>query len=246
MKVLAIVQARMGSTRLPGKVLMNIHGKPMLSYLINSLKYSKLTDEIVIATTSLPEDNPIEILSKSLKVKCYRGHPVDVLDRYYQCSTLYEGDVIARLTADNPIVIPELVDEIISLCKDSHCDYVTNALHRTYPLGIDVESFSFSTLKKLHESQKDILSREHVTYHILQNLHLYNIKEILAPKDLMRPQWRLTVDHIEDFRLMSEILPQLLAKHDFLTYDELVKFLDKNQELIQLNQKYNPQGDHGL
>ncbi len=229
----------MGSTRLPGKVLMQLQGKPILEHIVDFLRYSKMTSRIVIATSKLSEDDPIEELAKRLQISCYRGSASDVLERYYECAKKFDGDLIVRITADDPLVNPELIDEIIQVCKQTNCDYATNILHNTYPIGICGEAFTFKILQKLHEQQKDPLSREHVTYHITQNPHLYNIREVSAPEKLRRPNWRLTMDYQEDFDLMSEIFSKLYNANSYIKYASLVKLLDENTYLLKINAKYN-------
>lgn len=229
----------MGSTRLPGKVLMQLQGKPILEHIVDFLRYSKMTNRIVIATSELPEDDPIEELSKHLQISCYRGSANDVLARYYECAKKFDGDLIVRITADDPLVNPELIDEIVQVCMQTNCDYATNILHKTYPIGICGEAFTFKILQKLYEQQKDSLSREHVTYHITENPHLYNIREVFAPEKLRRPHWRLTVDYKEDFDLISEIFTKLYDANSYIKYASLVRLLDENKHLLQINEKYN-------
>lgn len=238
MKVLSIIQARTTSTRLPNKVLMTIQQKPILQHIINFLKHSQLTDQIIVATTTLPEDNKIEELVKNLGIDCYRGNSTDLLTRYYECARFFKGDIIVRITADNPLVDPLLIDQTISICKETGCDYCTNLLHPTYPTGYSAEAFKFSILKKLHETQTNSLSREHVTYHMRQNPHLYNVKEIFAPSDLIRPNWRLTIDYAEDFLLISEIFSRLYKENTFIDYRSVVNLLDKNPNLLKINKMY--------
>ena len=189
----------MGSTRLPGKVLKIIEGKSMLEHQIDFLKKSKLTDQLIIATTTLSEDNDIEYLAHKINIDYYRGSNTDVLERYYKCAKKFKGDMIVRITADNPLVEPTLIDKIIQLAIDTKCDFATNMMEQTYPLGYLVEVFPFRVLEKLYLNQKDPLTREHVTYHIKKNTKLYDIQNYTLPKDLARPEWRLAVDEEKYF-----------------------------------------------
>ena len=235
MMVLAIIQARTGSKRLPGKVLMKIINKPILTHIIESLRLSKQINKIIVATTKLPEDNKIEKLCKDLNIECFRGSDIDVLDRFYSCAQFFEGDLIVRLTGDNPLLDPTIIDEIIEVCKKSECDYATNVLHPTYPYGFSsCEVFPFRILKKLHNIVTDPMSREHVTFHIRKNPNLYKIREINAPKNLIRPDWRLSVDYPEDMELMKKIFSKLYQKGSFISYEKLVNFLDA-QDITQIN-----------
>ena len=239
MPTIIIIQARMDSKRLPGKVVMKIQGKTILEHIVNFSKFSKLADKIIIATTSLPEDDKIANLSTKLGIDCYRGNPNDVLERYYECAKLFKGDLIIRLTGDNPLIDPALVDEVIQICKETGCDYASNMIHQTYPLGYLVEAITFDTLKKINFTQKDPLSREHVTYHVRQNPQMYNIEEVFAPSELARPHWRLTIDNIEDFHLISEIFSRLYEPSSVIEYRRVVDLLDENKDLLKINKKYH-------
>ncbi|MFY9300364.1 MAG: glycosyltransferase family protein [Candidatus Nitrosotenuis sp.] len=240
MKTISIIQARMASSRLPRKVLMKLNNKPILEHIVDFLKFSKLTDKIVIATTVLSEDNYIELESKRLGIECFRGSSSDVLDRFYTCSSIFKSDVIVRLTADDPLVDPLLVDEVIHTLQTTGCDYVSNMLHRTFPYGYSSgEGMSFKILKQLHENLTDPLDREHVTRHIIQNPNLYDVRDVLAPPELARPNWRLTVDYKEDFDLMKEIFSKLYKPNSFIKYESLVELLDKNPQLLQINEMHH-------
>lgn len=238
MNVVTIIQARMGSNRLPGKVLMKIKEKSILEHVINFLNLSKLVEIIVVATTNLPEDDQIEKLCHDLNIKCFRGNPENVLERYYQCAKLFDADLIVRLTGDDPLIDPKLVDSIIYECQNGKYDYASNVLHQTYPIGYSpCEVFTFKTLKDLYNNQKDPMSTEHVTYYIRKNPNFYKIKEFSAPVNLSRPNWRLTIDYKEDFQLMSEIFSKLYSGPP-ISYESLVDLLEKNPELLKINEKY--------
>lgn len=240
MKTLSIIQARTDSTRLPKKVLMKLEGKSILEHIVDFLQFSKLINNIIIATTYLPQDDEIQRIATKCGVECFRGDPNDVLDRFFQCTKLFNGDIIVRLTADDPLVDPILVDQVIRICIDTKCDYASNMLHRTFPYGYSSgEGIRFKILKKLHERLTDPSDREHVTRHILQNPNMYNVKDILAPPELARPNWRLTIDYKEDFDLMMEIFARLYTPNSFIKYESLVKFLDKNTYLLKINQMHH-------
>lgn len=219
---------------------MKLEGKPILEHIVDFLRFSKLTTDIVIATTTLPQDDEIKKISQEFGVECFRGSSNDVLDRFFQCMTLFQGDMIVRLTADDPLVDPILVDEVIHTLKTTGCDYVSNMLHRTFPYGYSSgEGMSFKILKQLHENLTDPLDCEHVTRHIIQNPNLYNVRDILAPVELARPNWRLTVDYKEDFDLMKEIFSKIYKPNSFIKYESLVELLDKNPHLLKINEMYH-------
>ena len=236
MKVITIIQARMASSRLPGKVLMSIEGKFILQHIIEFIKHSELTDKIVVATTTCSEDDRIIELCKNLKVDYFRGSKKDVLGRYYECAKYFQGDIIVRITADNPLIDPTLIDKAIKICKESQCDYVSNMINQTYPQGYLVEVFTFNILKKMHENLKDELSREHVTYDIRKNPNLYRIKEFYLQKNFSN--WRLTVDYKEDIELISEIFSKLYVNNSYIKLESVIKFLEENNDLLKINSKY--------
>ena len=233
MKVLTIIQARMGSSRLPKKVLMNIEGKFLLQHIIEFVKHSELTDKIVVATSTSSEDDKIIELCKSLNVDYFRGSKEDVLGRYYECANHFQGDIIVRITADNPLIDPTLIDKAVKICKEGQCDYVSNMINQSYPLGYLVEVFTFKILKKMHENVLDKQSREHVTYDIRKNPNRYRIKEFFAPKNYSN--WRLTVDFKEDIELISKIFSKLYVPNSYIKFESVLKFLNENNDLLKIN-----------
>ena len=220
MKVLAIIQARTGSTRLPNKVLIKIQEKPILHLIIEFLKFCKLIDKIVVATTDLHEDDKIEYLCRELKIDCFRGSPTDVLKRYYDCAKMYNGELIIRITADDPLLDPEIVDQVIRTCIKTKCDFASTSIGNKFPIGYFIEAVTFSTLEKLYRTQNDPLTREHVTYYIKQNLNSFNVQQINPPSGLSRPTWRLTLDYSEDLLLFSKIFDLLYKQNSFINYSD--------------------------
>jgi len=240
MNVLAIIQARMDSNRLPGKALMLLENKPILEHIIDSLRFSNFINKIIIATTNLSEDDVIYDLAKNLGVEVFRGDPNDVLSRFYKCAKLYDGEIVLRLTGDNPLVDPELIDQIIDISKTEKCDYVSNVLHLTFPYGYSpCEAINFKTLEYLYKNKTDPKTREHIVYYIKRNPELFNLKEVTAPKNLERPDWRLTIDYIEDYQLLSKIFSKLYVQDSYIQYKILVDFLDNHPNLKEINKKYH-------
>ena len=228
----------MGSTRLPKKVLMKINEKPILELIIEFLNLSKLNDQIIVATTELSQDDPIEELCKCLKIECFRGSSNDVLQRFSNCAQLYKGDIIVRITADDPLIDIELFDKVIQLCKETKSDFVSTAIDSGYPFGYFIEAITQPTLEWLNKTQKDSLSREHVTHYIKKNLNSFITQTIISDDNLSRPNWRLSIDYEEDFYLVSKIFEKLYKKNSFIKYIDVVNFLDNNQDLLKINQKY--------
>lgn len=231
--ILAIVQARMGSTRLPGKVMMEILGKPVLLHLIDRLKGSKLIDKIVIATTEKERDIPIIRLSEESGLDYFAGSEDDVLDRYFKAAKKYGGDVIVRITADCPLIDPEIVDEIINyyLENKEKLDFVNAG--RSYPEGFGVEVFSFEALKKAWTDARKPSEREHVTSYIWKNKDIFRTATYEYGDESSRIS--LAVDNKNDFQLVTRIFENLYKNNQIFTLDDILNFLSENPHLLQFN-----------
>jgi len=228
-----IIQARMGSSRLPGKTLMKLdETKTTLDFVINQLSFSKLIDRIVIATTSLDEDNVIEKKAKELGIDCFRGSKNDVLDRYYRCAKQFEMKTIVRITADCPIIDPTIVDKVIEQFHSGDYDYATNTIFRTYPTGTDVEIFSFQSLEKSWHEAKLSSEREHVTPFLRNKNSGFKIKNVENEENVSHLRW--TLDMNEDLILIREIVSKI-KKRPILMNDVLDLF-SKEPELISINE----------
>jgi len=243
---IAIVQARMGSTRLPGKVLKVVEGKPLLEHLIDRLRFSKNIYKIVIAATVLKEDDAVEELCKKLGVECFRGSADDVLDRYYQAAIKYRADVIIRITADCPVIDPVIIDKMIGSYKREidEYDYFSNIYPtRTYPQGLDVEIFTFAALKETWKNAVNAPDKEHVTPYIHihpEKFKIYNYKD---KRDFSRYRW--TVDTGEDLRLIKEIYGALYKKNKMFLYNDILKLMEKRPELSKINEMIKQKKKYG-
>jgi len=235
MKKLIIVQARMTSTRLPGKIMKIVCGKPLLEHLINRLKKVKCADQIVIATTVNETEDIIVDLCKKLDTLYYRGSEEDVLGRYYEAAVEYGGDVIIRVTSDCPVIDPDVVDYLTDFYMKNlkKYDYVTNTLKRTYPRGMDVEVFSFSILKEACERAKREDEREHVTTFIRNKPTQYRLHNIKYSSDLSH--YRLTVDTSEDMELIRRIFESLYVENPEFTMKDIVSKIVANPEWEYIN-----------
>jgi len=228
-----IIQARMNSTRLPGKVLMNIDEKfPALFYTVEQLKNSKLLEKIVIATSSNQEDNNIEKFCRKYNIKCFRGSLENVLDRYYQCAKEFGITTIIRIPADKPLIDPEIVDEVIQKFKENSFDCVTNFQPSTIPSGTEVEIFSFSALETAWKNASSAFDKEHVTPYIYKNKEQFKIFNVVNKEDLSNFRWAL--DYKEDLELIRKIVMKI-EKRPILTRD-IINLLNKEKELIKINQ----------
>ena len=236
---LAIIQARMGSSRLPGKVLMNIKNKPLLKFMVDRVKMSRQVDKIVIATTVDSEDNPIVHFCKTNNILHYRGSVDDVLDRYFKVAKKYSAKTIVRLTGDCPLCDPNLIDQTINLFNDLKVDYASNTVPpeiKKYPDGTDVEVFNFKSLKKAWTETKDIKDREHVTFYFWKR----NKKFTLALLDNKNNwgKYRITVDYKKDLDVVREIVNELDKKNKFGFVEEIVEILEKNPNIKKINSMY--------
>lgn len=240
MKVVAIIQARIGSKRLPGKAMLILQNKPILEHIINFLKFSKKIDQIVVATTNLSEDIEIVNLSKKLGISYFCGDSENVLNRYLECAKKFSADIIVRITSDDPLIDSEIVDKIIEKHIRSKSDYSSNVLQQTYPIGFSsCEVFNFSILEQLSREHNYPENREHVTHHLRKHYRRYNTTNISAPKSLQRPSWRLTIDYIDDYNLMKKIFENLYVSNQSISYEKLVKFLDEHPEILEINSKHH-------
>jgi len=231
-KIGAIIQARMGSARLPGKVLMPLVGKPVVQHVVERLTRSKTIDKIIVATSTNEID---DILAKFLKtngISFFRGDEDDVLDRFYQCAKKFKLDVIIRITSDCPFVDAQLVDEIVNyfLTHKGKLDYTANVNPPTYPDGLDVEVFSFAALEKSWKEAKLQYQREHVTSFIRDNPQIFKNVNITYKRDLSNV--RLTLDTAEDFIVVSNIYNSLYSKNPKFNWLDVINLIEANPEIL--------------
>lgn len=231
--ILAILQARVSSSRLPYKVLKPILGRPMLSLQIERVKRSRCIDKIVVATSSEVGDDPIESLCVQMQVSCFRGSLNDVLDRFYRTALLYGPEYVVRVTGDCPLIDPQVIDAVINFFQDGKYDYATNALEPTFPDGLDIEVFTFAALATAWQESCLPSHREHVTPFIHQNNGRFKIGHYKGPVDLSDLRW--TVDEPEDFDLVCRIYEALYPRHPGFTTQDILNFLSKNTSLFMIN-----------
>ena len=235
-RVVAIIQARMGSTRLPGKTLADISGTPLLLHIINRIKASKTIDSLIIATTRLSEDNVVEKLAADHRVACYRGSTDDVLDRFYLAAKTCEADVIVRITADDPFKDPEILDLCCRYLLDHpDLDYVSNTMKPTYPEGLDIEVFRFHAIETAWKLAKLPSEREHVTPFIWKNPGTFRCVNIEHDEDLSGYRW--TLDYPEDLQFTQVIYEKLHDKGIFHMRD-ILDLLRKYPDLSNINNTF--------
>ena len=234
MTVGCIIQARMGSERLPGKVLMNLDNEnPALYYSIKQLESAKSLDKIIVATTDLPEDDIIVEYVKKLGIDYFRGSSENVLDRYYQCAKKYSFTTVVRIPADKPLIDPEIVDNVIEHYNSNSYDYVSNFLVLTYPSGSEVEVFSFDALEKVWKGATSSYDKEHVTPYLYNNETKFKIHNLKLDENLSHLRWAL--DWPEDLELIRIIISKI-KKRPILLKD-ILELMSKEPELQKINKK---------
>lgn len=237
--IIAIVQARMGSSRLPGKVLKEICGQPMLKLQLERLRRASLIDRLLVATTESQSDQPIFELCRQMGLKCFRGSENDVLDRFYQAAReagAGEGDAIVRLTADCPLADPEIVDRVIALYLDTGADYASNINPPTFPDGLDVEVFSYSSLGRAWSEAALASEREHVTPYIRNNEELFPSANLVNERDLSELRW--TVDEAADLEMVRVVYNSLYFEKPGFVMQDVLDFLEKNPEAAEINRGF--------
>lgn len=237
-KTVAIIQARMGSTRLQGKVLLPLCNITVLEHVIERVKMAKTIDHVIIATTVKPADKQIEKLVVGLKdkrVTVYRGSEEDVLGRYFEAATLSRADIIVRITSDCPLIDPEVVDLVVNKFKKGSFDYVSNVLsERTYPRGLDVRAISYKVLERLHKEAVDNEDREHVTIFIEKNPKLFKTANVKNKTDYSFHRW--TLDEPRDYRLIKLLFNSLYHKKRNFVMKDVLKLFEKDASLIKINE----------
>lgn len=234
-KIIASIEARMTSSRLPGKVLLEaIDGISMLEFMIQRVKNSTLIDDIVVATTINKEDDPIVKLCNKLNIKSYRGSENDVLSRVLEAHTENNSDIIVELTGDCPLIDYNIIDQVIQVYLDNNYDYVSNSHVRSFPMGLDVQVFSTQLLRDIEKIALTDDDREHVSLYIY-NSNNFSLKEIIADDSLFWPELRITLDDWGDYHFIRYIIENFYYKnkYDFLS-NEIVDFIKKNPKSLDL------------
>lgn len=233
MRVVAVIQARMGSTRLPGKALSDLAGEPMLARVVNRSRRAKMIDEVVVATTNELRDETIVELCNISSVACFRGCEDDVLDRYHQAAKAHKADVVVRITSDCPLIEPEIIDLVVRPFVDGESfDYVSNTLlPRSYPRGLDVEVIGFEALARAWREDKSPASREHVTPYIYRHPDSFRLSPVVNDRDLSSMRW--TVDTSDDLAFVRRIYHNF--GHDQFSWRDVLTLLNAHPEWLDIN-----------
>jgi spore coat polysaccharide biosynthesis protein SpsF len=232
MKITAIIQARMGSTRLPGKVLMDLSGESVLGRVVRRLRRATLIDCIVVATTNRPTDDVIARECSGLQVACFRGSETDVLDRYRQVARWFGAVAIVRITSDCPLIDADLVEETIQAFLSQPADYASNALERTYPRGLDAEVFTIAALERTWRDAREAYEREHVTPYIYEHPELFRLVSVRGQHDHSKHRW--TLDTPEDLHLIRAIYARF-GNRDNFGWREVLALMEQEPGLAELN-----------
>jgi len=229
-KNLCIIQARMGATRLPGKVLKKVNGITLLEYEIKRVKRANKIEKIVVATSDKKDDDKIEKLCKKINIDCFRGSEDDVLDRYYQCSLFYpKYKNIIRITGDCPLIDPTVIDNVIAFFEKNKFDYASNVLEETFPDGMDTEIFTRNALAESAKKAKLGSEREHITQYMIKNKK-FTKGNFTSEHDW--PHFRLTVDEKKDFEVIKFLIENSKPNANYLDY---ISLLTKNPKIMLKN-----------
>ena len=232
--IIAIVQTRLGSTRLPNKAFLELEGNPMIYHICNRLKASRLINKVVIATTKLPKDALLQDWAEHNGITCFRGSEDNVLSRYYYAATEVEADIIVRITGDDPFKDSNIIDLVIELLIREDLDFACNNFPPSFPEGLDVEVFTYSAIKKAFENSIDVFEKEHVTQYFYRNTNLVKMKNFAYSEDMSH--LRLTVDTQKDFMLAGEIYNRLYSTNEFFGFDEIISLYKSEPDLFKINQ----------
>jgi spore coat polysaccharide biosynthesis protein SpsF len=239
MQTVTLIQARMGSSRLPGKVLMDLGGMTMLERVVRRASRARRVDLTAVVTTAEPGDDVIASMCLEQGIACFRGSELDVLDRYYQAATAYAAEVIVRVTSDCPFVDPAVIDQVILAFDRAGVDYASNTLERSYPHGLDVEVFSYKALSEAAEHAIEDHERTHVTPYIYQRPERFKLHNVTAGADYSHYRW--TVDQPEDLTL-ARALYKALGNADDIDWQAAVEAMRQKPELAAINETVQQKG----
>ena len=231
-----IIQARMGSSRLPGKVLKEIDGRPMLDWVVTRARRAETVDEVAVATTTDAADDPIAVFCEARQVPVYRGDVFDVLDRYYQAALAFQADIVVRLTADCPLIDPQMIDLTVQRLLQTGADFAANRLpppfKRTFPIGLDTEVCSFAALQRAWQEAELKYQREHVMPYLYDQPGRFKVEVVDHREDQGAQRW--TVDTLQDLEFVRQVAARFDGRDDFGWLDVLA-LLEKEPALKVIN-----------
>jgi len=235
-RAIASIEARMGSTRLPGKVLADVNGKPALTRLVRRLRLAERLDGIVLATTTNPADDALTDWAEAEGVQCHRGSEDDVLMRVVEAQRQAEGEIVVEVCGDTPLLDPAVVDMAVEAFSQGGAAVVTTCAERVLPDGIDVEVFGLADLELVAATVADPEVREHVSLHFYRQPNRYRIRPLMVPNEWRRPEIRLVLDEAADLELIRAVYERLEPEWgDRFGTTEIIRLLDREPELLDLN-----------
>ena len=234
MSTLAIVQARMSSTRFPGKVLEDLQGAPMIIRQLERIQRATSLDQVVVATTTDPSDDPLVEILEQAHIQYVRGDLDDVLGRFIKVIDEFNPEVVIRLTADCPLASPQVIDEVVTAFLNSDVDYLSNTMKPTYPDGIDVEVVRPEALRFVDATTQDQPEREHVTLGVYRRPEIFQIRNIVNDIDLSSLRW--TVDTPEDFSFVKAVYAELFPANPEFEMSDVLDYLDRHPERSRTDQ----------
>jgi spore coat polysaccharide biosynthesis protein SpsF len=241
MKIVAIVQARMGSTRLPGKVLLDLEGASVLARVLARVKRASTIGEVIVATTNGPGDDVIVTECKRIGTNVFRGDENDVLDRYYRAAQFSNADVVVRITGDCPLLDPKITDYTVNEFLEHRPDYASNALIRTYPRGLDTEVFTIAALEGAWREASEHYQRAHVTPYIYENRERFRVLAVQGDQDHSGFRW--TLDTEQDLAFLRAVYTRFAGRDDFGWHD-VRNVLEREPHLLELNRNVTQKALH--
>lgn len=234
-KVVATIEGRMTSTRLPGKIMMPLAGKPVMQHMIERHRRSVLTDEVVVATTTNAADDSVVALCESLGCAYFRGSEDDVLGRVVGAGKAYGAEILVQGMADSPVVDWRLVDRCVELLAEGGYACASNEFEETFPIGFDVRAYDFAVLAEAERVDTDAAYREHAGYSIRSHPERFKLGNWRAEGALLWPELRLTLDTLEDYQLLSAVYEALYPRNPDFSAEDVVAFLKGRPDLVALN-----------
>ncbi|HKC67136.1 MAG TPA: glycosyltransferase family protein [Bacteroidia bacterium] len=241
MKILTVIQARINSTRLPAKVMLPLAEKPLLVRMVERVKNAALSGTVIVATTTDAADNKIEELCHAENIFCYRGHPIDLLDRHYQAAVYYQADLVLKIPSDCPLIDAKIIDKAIGFYMDNigEYDFVSNLHPTSYPDGNDVELMTFSAIEKAWKNATKKFEREHTTPYIWENPSEFRIGSVLweMGKDYSKTH-RWTIDYPEDYEFIKKVYDELYHQNPQFDLYDILNLVENRPDIFNLNNKY--------
>ena len=231
--IAAIIQARMGSTRFPGKIFCELAGKPLIWHVVNRLRYSGKIDRIIIATTDTVKDDILAAWAANEGISLFRGSENNVLERYYHAARQYEAEIIVRITADDPFKDPFIIDRVITMLQDERLDFACNNNPPTFPEGLDTEVFTFGALERAFIGARDNFEKEHVTQFFYRNKGALRQTNLAYEKNLSCLRW--TIDTESDYQMAKRVYGLIYRENDIFLMEDILEVLRQNPDIQELN-----------